>query len=264
MRKFVSALLFAWLNARISSVVLFLLMLMLPIGCLSVSADHGTLITEPTQLTTAQVGDYLVRSGSLYGFPAPTGQGIHVTGNITVVGPALLQDLVVDGCIKIDKANRVELERVWVEHCSGDGIELVSDEGKEQSCCAKLDKVMSINNSGSGAHFIHTADVFIALSEFENNGRYGLELSDSPTERIVNSDFGGNTMGGLFADRTSHLTMLSNNQYGNNIGPDITLQSQNNIINSQEFIGPTPGCALIFVGVQRIGTNNFGPRQICQ
>lgn len=244
--------------------VAFALTLAWLVSCAGVRADHGTVINTPTQLTSDQFGDYEVKSGSLYGMPSATGHGTKVTGNITVTGPALLQDLVVEGCIVIDHANRVELTRVWVEHCNNDGIQLISDAGKQQSCCAKLDHVMSIGNSGSGIHLMHTADVFIIMSEFENNGRFGLALEDSPTERIVNSDFGGNIMGGIFADGTSHMTMLSNDQYGNNKGSDIVLQSQNNIINSQEFIGPLPGCAVLAVGVQHVGANSYGPRQFCQ
>ena len=232
-------------------------------GCATVRADHGTVITEPTLLTTAQVGGYLVKSGSLYGPPAPTGQGVHVTGNITVVGPALLQDLVVDGCVVIDRANRVELQRVWVQHCNNDGIQFISDEGKQQSCCAKLDHVVVINNSASGLHLLHTADVFINMSEFENNGRFGLELDDSPTARIAQSDFGGNAMGGLYADDRSWLTILNNNQYGNNRGDDLTVLGHDTIINGQEFIGPPGACALRYTGHQNIGTNSYGPRPVC-
>jgi len=232
-------------------------------GCASVRADHGTVITAPTQITTAQVGDYTVVSGSLYGLPGSTGQGTHVTGNITVTGPALLQDLVVDGCIIIDRANRIELQRVWVQHCNNDGIQMISDPGKQQSCCAKLDHVMSINNAGSGLHLMHTADVFISMSEFENNSHYGVELTDSPTARIAQTDFGGNILGGLYADDHSWLTMLSNNQYGNNRGDDLTLFGHDTIVTGQEFIGPPGACAVLYTGHQNFGTNNYGPRQLC-
>lgn len=233
------------------------------VGCAVVRADHGTVITLPTQVLSAQTGDFLVLSGSLYGLPGPTGHGTRITGNVTVTGPALLQDLVIEGCVLIDRANRVELQRVWVEHCHGDGIRLVSDFDKQQSCCAKLDHVMSISNDGSGLKLEGTADVFISLSEFENNKRYGAEFTSSPTARISQSDFGGNELGGFYADKDSALTMLINNQYGNNHGDDITLLGHDNLVNNQEFIGPTSGCAVRFKGHQNFGTNSYGPRQLC-
>lgn len=232
-------------------------------GCMAVKADFGTVITTPTQLTATQTGNYLVRSGSLYGLPAPTGQGVHIIGNVTVVGPALLQDLVIEGCIVVDRANRVEIQRVWVEHCHGDGIRLISDFDKQQSCCAKLDHVVSINNDGSGLKLEGTADVFIATSEFENNGRYGVELNSSPTTRISQSDFGGNNLGGLYSDDHSGLNLLVNNQYGNNRGDDLTVLGHDNLISNQEFIGPSAGCAIRYQGHQNFGTNMLGPRVLC-
>lgn len=244
--------------------ILFLIIAVLALtGCLCTLAQGPqTVIDKPTQLTEDQRGNFLVKSGSLYGYPAATGQGVRITGNVTITGPALLQDLVIDGCVLIDRANRVELTRVWVEHCKEDGIQLISDEGKQQSCCVKFDHVMSIGNSASGVHLINTADVFITMSEFENNRRFGAEFNNSPTARIVNSDFGGNTLGGLYTD--SQLAMLSNNQYGNNKGDDITLRGDGNLVNSQEFIGPAGACAIRYAGMQHIGVNSYGPRSLCR
>lgn len=55
---------------------------------------------------------------------------------------------------------------------------------------------------------------------------YGFELMDSPTWRIRNGDIGGNAAGGILITGTdaglqSNEEMISNNQFGNNLGYDI-------------------------------------------
>jgi hypothetical protein len=242
-------------------------------GCSGVRAagpttvgSSPTVITSPTLLTSEQFGDFQVKGGSLFGNPSPTGQGVKIHGTVTVTGSALLQDLFIDGCILVDHANRVELERVWVQGCAGDGIAFVSDSDLRQACCGKLDHVVSINNGGAGLHTVNTADVFISMSEFENNADCGVRLENSPTVRIIQSDFGGNTVCGLWADPASHKTMLANNQFGNNTGDDLVLQSQNNLVNNQEFIGPLVAgvCSIRSSGSQLFGANFYGPRPVCQ
>lgn len=238
-------------------------------ACVGVhAAGPSTVVTSATEILSERFGDYIVQSGSLYGPPGATSHGVKIHGNITVTGPALLQDLFVDGCILVDRANRVELLRVWQQGCRGDGITFQSDRGGtetggDQACCAKLDHVVAFQNSGAGLKLINTADVFVVMSEFENNVGCGVRLVNSPTARIVNSDFGGNAICGFWADATSHMTMLTNNQWGNNRGDDLVLESQNNIVNSAEFIGPAGACAIRSIGPQHIGTNSYGPRPLC-
>jgi hypothetical protein len=247
---------------------LFVLAVLAAAGCVSVRAFGPTVVSSPTELIEDQRGDFLITGGSLYGPPQPTGRGVRITGNVVISGPALLQDLTIDGCVLVDRANRVELVRVWVEHCSSDGITLQSNSGPggNQSCCAKLDHVVSTANAGAGLRLVNTADVFISMSEFENNQECGARLNNSPTARIVNSDFGGNALCGLWADSGSGLTMLTNNQWGNNRGDDLVLESQNNILNSGEFIGPdqSGACAVRAVGAQHLGVNHYGARPVCQ
>jgi Right handed beta helix region len=225
----------------------------------------STVITGPTQITSEQFGNFTVQSGSLFGPPAATGHAVKIHGTVTVTGPALLQDLFVDGCVVVDHANRVEVVRVWVQGCAGDGITFLSDPNPNgnQSCCGKLDHVVAHSNGAAGLKLLNTADIFIANSEFERNHDCGVRLVNSPTTRIVSSDFGGNVVCGLWADPTSHMTMLSNSQWGNNQGDDLVLQSQNNIVNGDEFIGPAGACAVRGVGPQSIGTNFYGPRSLC-
>jgi hypothetical protein len=232
----------------------------------AVQAATDTIITKPTQISANETGNYIVQGGSLYGLPAPTGQGIVIHGNINITGQALLQDLMVQGCVTVSRTARVELTRISVTGCSGDGITIISDTiigtAGNQSCCAKLDHVNSWGNTGSGLKIFSTADVFVTMSEFENNGDCGARLIDSPTVRITNTDFGGNVCG-LFLDPTSNLAMLSNNQWGNNSGDDLTTQSEGSIVNSAEFIGPLSGCAIRSTGKQIMGANNYGPRTLC-
>jgi hypothetical protein len=225
----------------------------------------STMVNGPTQITSEQFANFTVQSGSLFGTPAATGQGVKIHGTVTVTGPALLQDLFVDGCIVVDHANRVDMHRVWVQGCAGDGITFLSDPNPNgnQSCCGKLDHVIAHSNVGAGLKLVNTADVFISNSEFERNQDCGIRLVNSPTSRIISSDFGGNVICGLLADPTSHMTMVSNSQWGNNQGDDLVLQSQNNVVSGDEFIGPAAGCAVRGVGPQSIGTNYYGPRSLC-
>src|SRR5260370_7220461 len=85
--------------------------------------------------------------------------------------------------------------RVTAQNAPTYGFQFYSTD-KTESCCAKLSKIMAIANGQAGMHLANTADVFIAQSEFENNGTFGLELNNSPTSRIEHSDFGGNSQHG--------------------------------------------------------------------
>lgn len=235
-------------------------------------AVQTIVVNGPTLVSSPQTANYIVQSGSLYGLPAAVGRGVIITGNVTVTGPALLQDLFIIGCVLVDHTQRIEMNRVWVQQCAGDGITYKSDpiasNPGNQSCCGKLEDVVANQNGGSGLHLVNTADIFISMSEFENNAEFGLRLDGSPTTRIVNSDFGGNTLGGLFADHGSAKIMLSNNQYGNNGGDDLTLLGANSVVNGQEFIGggAAGSCSIRFVQPQTIGNGsnfNDSSRPLC-
>jgi Right handed beta helix region len=146
----------------------------------------------------------------------------------------------------------VEMFRVTAQNAPGYGVELYSSP-RNESCCAKLQKVMAIANGQAGLHLANTADVFISLSEFENNGTFGIELNNSPTARIEHSDLGGNALDGIRIYGTagsplqSHRQMIVGNQFGNNGRYDIAIAgfdeagrrqvSTGNLISSNEFIG---------------------------
>ncbi len=182
---------------------------------------------------------------------------------VQVDGPfGVLQDLTVDGnrkgapkggaAILVNTANRAEFFRVTAQNAPGFGIEIYSTEGNE-SCCAKLSKVMAIGNGQAGLHLANTADVSVSLSEFENNGTFGIELNNSPTARIEHSDMGGNALDGIRVYGTGSSRLQSNrqiitgNQFGNNGRYDISIAgydpaakryvSTGNLISSNEFIG---------------------------
>ncbi|HLW53585.1 MAG TPA: right-handed parallel beta-helix repeat-containing protein [Candidatus Angelobacter sp.] len=201
---------------------------------------------------------------------------------------AVLQDVTVDGNksaapgsgagILVNQANRVEMFRVTAQNSPGYGIELFSSP-RNESCCAKLSKIMSLANGGAGLHLANTADVFVSLSEFENNGTFGIELNNSPTARIEHSDIGGNKLDGIRIYGTADSPLQANrqmiigNQFGNNGGHDINIAgydekgrkqvSTGNLISSNEFIGsPTrpPGYDAVHVvdsGDNTIVGNSF-------
>jgi hypothetical protein len=219
---------------------------------------------------------HVQRRSSIVGMPA--GAGIGSDQSATVIQAAdnsslsavvqidgalaVLQDLTVDGnrkgaphggaAILVNQANRAELFRVTAQNAPGYGIEIYSSP-RNESCCAKLQKVMAIANGQAGLHLASTADVFISLSEFENNGTFGIELNNSPTTRIEHSDIGGNALDGIRIYGTaesplqSHRQIIVGNQFGNNGRYDIAVGgfdesgrkqvSTGNLISSNEFIG---------------------------
>jgi hypothetical protein len=239
---------------------------------------------------------------SIVGMPA--GAGIGSDQSATVIkaadntainamvqldGPfAVLQDITVDGnkkgapkgdtAILVNAANRVEMFRVTAQNAPGYGFELYSTE-RNESCCAKLSKIMAIANGETGLHVANTADVFISVSEFENNGSFGIELNNSPTARIEHSDVGGNALDGIRVYGTgpsrlqSNRQIITGNQFGNNGHYDINIAgydyaarkhvSTGNLISSNEFIGsPTrpPGYEAIHIvdsGENTIVANTF-------
>jgi len=174
---------------------------------------------------------------------------------------AVLQDVTVDGnkkgapqgnvAILVLNANRVEMFRVTAQNAPKYGIQIYSD--NNESCCAKLSKIMSVANGDTGLHIANTADVFISLSEFENNGKNGVELNNSPTTRLEHSDVGGNLGDGIriYGTASSRLQsskqIIVGNQFGNNAQHDINILgldpagkkhvSTGNLISSNEFIG---------------------------
>jgi hypothetical protein len=146
----------------------------------------------------------------------------------------------------------VEMFRVTAQNAPSYGIQFYSTD-KTESCCAKLSKIMSIANGQAGLHLANTADVFVSVSEFENNGTFGIELNNSPTARIQHSDLGGNTQDGIRIYGSASSPLQSNrqiivgNQFGNNGQYDINIAgfdntkkkhvSTGNLISSNGFIG---------------------------
>jgi hypothetical protein len=196
---------------------------------------------------------------------------------------AVLQDLTVDGnkkgapkggtAILVNNASRVEMFRVTAQNAPTHGIEIYSSDHNE-SCCAKLSKIMAIANGQAGLHLANTADVSISLSEFENNGTFGIELNDSPTTRIEHSDMGGNALDGIRIYGTgssrlqAHRQIITGNQFGNNGRFDINISgyddaqkryvSTGNLISSNEFIGsPTRPAGYEAIHIVNSGENTI-------
>lgn len=188
--------------------------------------------------------------------------GSRLSAIVQVDGPfGVLQDITVDGNKKgvpqggvgilVLNANRAEMFRVTAQNAAKYGIEIYSD--NNESCCAKLSKIMAIANGEAGLHLANTADVFVSLSEFEENGKYGVELNNSPTTRLEHSDFGGNFEDGIriYGSAQSRLQcnrqIIVGNQFGNNAHYDINIQgfdyagkkhvATGHLISSNEFVG---------------------------
>ncbi len=192
----------------------------------------------------------------------PAGAVVELDG-----GGNLLQDLTVDGDgyptfgsniggpnrglsfvdIFINRATSTMLTRVLASRSPQHGILIFSDpiaSNGNQSCCAKFDHVFADFNGSDGILANNTADIFISMSEFENNVQTGVELFDSPAWRIEHSDMGGNGNDGIRAVQTvqngfAGLQIIIGNQFGNNFGDDIEILngSSNNLISSNAFIG---------------------------
>jgi hypothetical protein len=233
------------------------------------------LMLGPVTLTTSSTVHIQAKS-SITGMPAAMGIGadqppslIKAADNTALKAVvqldgamAVLQDLTVDGnkkaapkggvAILVNQANRVEMFRVTAQNAPSHGIQFYSTE-KTESCCAKLSKIMSIANGQAGLHLANTADTFVSLSEFENNGTFGIELNNSPTARIEHSDLGGNAQDGIRIYGSGSSVLQANrqvivgNQFGNNGQYDINIQgfdnakkrhvSTGNVISSNSFIG---------------------------
>jgi Right handed beta helix region len=248
-------------------------------------ASQGFTVGEPTKAVELMLGPvtlsvggtvHIQRRSSIVGMPAAAGIGTDQSASVIQAADnsalnaivqvdgalAVIQDLTVDGnkkgapkgntAVLVNQANRVEMFRLTVQNAPGYGIELYSTP-RNESCCAKLQKVMAIANGDAGLHLANTADVFISLSEFENNGTFGIEINNSPTARIEHSDIGGNGLDGIRVYGTassplqSHRQMIVGNQFGNNGRYDIAIAafdeagqrqvSTGNLISSNEFIG---------------------------
>lgn len=255
------------------------------------------LLGPVTLLVTGTI--HIAAKSSIAGMPAAMGIGSDQSPSVIKAAAndapsavvemdgslAVLQDITVDGnksaapqgsrtaAILVNKANRVEMFRVTAQNSPGYGIEIYSSPANE-SCCAKLSKVMAIANGGSGLHLANTADVFISVSEFENNGSFGIELNNSPTARIEHCDIGGNSLDGIriygaaSSPLQSHRQMIIGNQFGNNGRYDINVAgfdeqgrkqvSTGNLISSNQFIGsPTRPAGYEAIHVVDSGDNTI-------
>ena len=191
----------------------------------------------------------LQAKSSIVGLPTGSGIGTYqgatviragdqtqLPGVLQVMGRlGVVQDLTIDGNKTknggegsgiVVSAWRAELFRVTVQNSPGHGIAIVSANSNE-ACCPKLEKVISIYSGKAGLFIERTGDPFVLMSEFENNGTNGVELSSSSGMRIQNSDFGGNKQSGLLLYGTAALptaySIIVGNQFGNNAGPDLSV-----------------------------------------
>ena len=246
--------------------------------------DSGFIVGAPGKPVELMLGPvtlltrgtiHVQAKSSIVGMPASAGiasdqsptvikaaDGSRLSAIVQVDGPfGVLQDITIDGNKKgapqggvgilVLNANRAEMFRVTAQNAAKYGIEIYSD--NNESCCAKLSKIMAIANGEAGLHLANTADVFVSLSEFEENGKYGVELNNSPTTRLEHSDFGGNFEDGIRIYGSAESRLQSNrqiivgNQFGNNAHYDISIQgfdyagkkhvATGHLISSNEFIG---------------------------
>lgn len=94
---------------------------------------------------------------------------------------AFVQDVIEDGNqannptagvgIKVNLANRVLLDRVTTQNNRTHGVWFSSTLSGNESCCASVRNLMTINNKMHGLYGLNTADLEIgSASQFENNG----------------------------------------------------------------------------------------------
>lgn len=172
---------------------------------------------------------------------------------------------------------RLDLSHVTIGHCKSHGISISSTGTTNNSGSPKLSHVNCYENDGSGLYSLNTADGFVSNCEFETNGQYGIELSDSPTWRILHNDFGQNTLDGLyihgtFAGLEANRNIIIGNQFGNQYQNDIRIVGYNsgntsfgNVIVGNCFFGSgyrtpanTYNClALVDGGMNVISSNYF-------
>ncbi|HLZ00069.1 MAG TPA: right-handed parallel beta-helix repeat-containing protein [Candidatus Angelobacter sp.] len=231
------------------------------------------LMLGPVTLITGQT-IYVQAKSSITGMPSAMGIGNDQAASVIKAADqsalhsvvelsapfAVLEDLTVDGnrrnaprgasAILVNKANRVEMFRVTAQNAPKYGIELYSS-NQNESCCAKLTKIMAVGNGAAGLHLANTADVLVSSSEFENNDAWGIELNNAPSTRIEQCDIGGNMSDGIMiygsavAPLKSSRQIIVGNQFGNNRLHDINVAGSDgnrrvatgHLIANNEFIG---------------------------
>jgi hypothetical protein len=199
----------------------------------------------------------------------------------------VIQDMTVDGNkannrsagpnILINQGNRIEILRVTTQNSNSHGIQFTSSKFGKESCCGKMTKLMSIYNNGNGIYALNTSDLFVTISEIENNAQNGIELMDSPTMRLEQSDIGGNMLDGVYVHASgtgiqSLGQIIVGNQFGNGYRNDIRIvgnvgSTSTSLVNSivaNSFYGSsnrTPNNVyddiLLIDGGQNVVTGNF-------
>jgi hypothetical protein len=134
--------------------------------------------------------------------------------------------------------NRSELTEVDVLNFHGDGIQTIGTPAPPgTSGCdgvtyciaegANLNHIQSSLNDGNGWTVTNQTDVFAHFSKFEDNGGWGLKVTNGTVFADTASDFGGNTLGGADAITTSNnfnvwsALIFNGITAGNNAGPAI-------------------------------------------
>jgi len=154
---------------------------------------------------------------------------VNMTG-----GQAVLQDIYLDGnytnnptaqdVVRVNNANRVAFHGVEIHNGKRYGVYVSGT----SSCCGRFDKSSIIaDNYNSNLYFSGPgpADWIIENTEFENSVvGFGIQAVNAATERITNSDVGGNKAGGISITATagnfSWGWMLNTVQFGSNGGHD--------------------------------------------
>src|SRR5262249_46280847 len=145
---------------------------------------------------------YVQAKSSIAGMPAAAGIGFEQSPSVIKAGDntalaavvqidgflAVLQDLTVDGNKKgapqggvgilVNKANRAEMFRVTAQNAPTYGIQFYSSD-KDESCCAKLSKIMAIANAQAAMHLPNTAGVLPCPSASEYTRAFCIPLTNS-------------------------------------------------------------------------------------
>jgi hypothetical protein len=256
-------------------------------GVIRVTQKCGAVWTTPVtvrsghELEFVQGGTYtigatitMLEKSSIRGMPSATNfaqvilqeaaganlaEVVHMTGGYDV-----LEDIFIDvnkssnpkglHGVLVDNANRVVFKGVTMRNATVDNIHVIGP----HSCCGRIiDGSLLIAAGNDDLYIEDNADWIISTTEFESAGAWGIEGLNAPTERINNSDFGGNGIrsgGGIkiwVSPGPKHHAggwIVSGCQFGNNLGTDILSDGSAipwsngwHVITGNSFIGLGPG-----------------------
>ncbi|MGH9641559.1 MAG: right-handed parallel beta-helix repeat-containing protein [Terriglobales bacterium] len=187
--------------------------------------NYSSIIGQPTGLVyLADSGNCIIQLANKANFA----EMIMVSGNDNAI-----RDVVIDGNAAsnptagpavVVTGTRLDFQGI-IRHSNSHGIQMGDAKQANIGQANRIHNSVIYNNNGSCVHMDQTVDQFIDFNEFENCGRYGIEAAGADSIRISGNDISGGSLGGIYvtgsAAYASAWWNIINNQFGNNLGPDI-------------------------------------------